>query len=128
MTFFTDIQVRFNDTDMLGHLNNATYATFSEYARLIFLEEVAGLSDNLILAHLSLDFIKQVKFGDTVKVSTVVKKLGNSSMTLYQEVIANDQAAARIHSVVVHFDYQEQSAKRIPDEARKKLEPYLDEH
>jgi acyl-CoA thioester hydrolase len=125
MTFVTDIQVRFNDTDANGHLNNATYATYSEYARILFLNDVAGLNDHLILAHLSLDFIKQVKLGEEVKVTTKVKKLGNSSMTLYQEVLASGNIAAKIDAVVVQFDYREQNSKRISDDVRKKLEPYL---
>ena len=70
MTFETSIQLRFNDTDAFGHLNNAIFATFAESARMAFLEEVAGFRNNLILAHLSIDFVAQVKFEDTLKVTT----------------------------------------------------------
>ena len=30
----TDIQMRFGDTDALGHVNNASYASYAEVARL----------------------------------------------------------------------------------------------
>ncbi|MCA9838778.1 MAG: acyl-CoA thioesterase [Trueperaceae bacterium] len=126
MPYLTPIQTRFNDTDGFGHINNATYATYVEYARLIFLKEIAGLGDNVILAHLSLDFTKQVKFLDEITVSTVVKKLGTSSITLYQDVIANGEIAAKVNSVVVHFNYQTQSSEPIPQGVREKLEPFLE--
>ena len=32
----TDIQVRFGDTDALGHVNNASFAAYAELARLDF--------------------------------------------------------------------------------------------
>ena len=125
MMYRTDIQVRFHDTDANGHINNASYAVYSEYNRVDFLEKVAGLKDNLILANLNIDFLKEIAFDDKVSVTLQVKKLGNSSIRLYQEVFANDAIAAKIHSVVVVFDYKTKQAVRINDAVRKILEPYL---
>ena len=31
--FFTPIQVRFSDTDQLGHINNVSYFSYFEYGR-----------------------------------------------------------------------------------------------
>ena len=73
MVHRTDIQVRFNDTDALGHLNNTSYALYAEHARITFFQDVGGSVGSLILAHLSLDFRQQVKFGDNVAVETWVK-------------------------------------------------------
>lgn len=120
-----DIQLRFNDTDAFGHLNNAVFATFTESARMAFLAEVAGFEDNLILANLNIDYLAQVKFTDTLRVTTGVQKLGNTSITLKQDILANDKTAAQVSSVVVIFDYATQSPTRITDMARAKLEPYV---
>lgn len=121
----TDIQVRFNDTDALGHINNTSYALYAELSRIQFLHDVGAQVTSLILAHLSLDFRKQVKFGEEVFINTWVEKLGSSSVTLAQEVMSEGDVVAQIKSVVVHFDYEAQKAKPIPDEVRAVLTDYL---
>lgn len=123
--FRSDIQVRFNDTDALGHINNTSFALYAEYARVEFLDNLRTDEVYLILAHLSLDFVKQVKFREEVYVTTQVEKLGNSSLTLFQEVYANDEVAAKVRSVVVLFDYSTQKSVRISDEVREQLSEYM---
>lgn len=123
--FRSDIQIRFNDTDALGHLNNTSFALYAEYARVEFLDNLRTGDVYLILAHLSLDFVKQVKFREAVYVTTQVEKMGNSSVTLSQEIYANDEVAAKVRSVVVLFDYGTQKAVRISDEVREQLSAYL---
>lgn len=125
MTYRTDIQVRFNDTDMLGHLNNTAYALYAEQARVMFFHALGMEKITLILAHISLDFRKQVTFGDDVYVETTVEKIGNSSVTLLQAIFANNTLAVETKSVVVLFDYDAQKPKKIPDELRRGLGVYV---
>ena len=122
--FRSGIQVRFNDTDALGHINNTSFALYAEYARVEFLDNLRTDDVYLILAHLSLDFLKQVKFREEVYVLTSVEKMGNSSLTLIQEVYASDEVAAKVRSVVVLFDYGTQKSVRISDEVREQLSAY----
>ena len=123
--FRSDIQVRFNDTDALGHLNNTSFALYAEYARVEFLDNLRTGDVYLILAHLSLDFVKQVKFREEVYVTTQVQKIGNSSLTLSQEVYASGEVAAKVRSVVVLFDYGTQKSVRVPDSIREQLGEYM---
>ena len=122
--FRSDIQVRFNDTDALGHINNTSFALYAEYARVEFLDNLRTDDVYLILAHISLDFLKQVKFREEIYVTTQVEKLGKTSLTLHQEVYANGEVAAKVRSVVVLFDYGTQKSVRIPDEVREQLHAY----
>lgn len=128
--FRTDIQVRFNDTDMLGHLNNTSYALYAEQGRVAFMDgfrEAGALPEGVfvILARIELDFLRQVRYGDRVHVLTRVAKLGRTSMTLAQDIFGNDALAARAVSVVVVFDYAAQRPVPIPERARGLLESYL---
>ncbi len=130
--FRTDIQLRFNDTDMLGHLNNTSYALYAEQGRVAFMDEFrrAGAFPEgvfVILARLELDFLRQVRYGDRVHVLTRVAKLGRTSVTLAQDIHGNDLLAARAVSVVVVFDYNTQKPVPVPERARELLEPYLPE-
>ena len=116
-----DIQVRFADTDAVGHINNASYATWSELARLRFLEESGHAPVNFILAHLSIDFRRQVDYTDTVDVESRVTAIGNSSFTMARVVHANGAVAAEVKSVIVSFDYQAQRSVPIPAAFREWL-------
>jgi acyl-CoA thioester hydrolase len=121
----TEIQVRFSDTDALGHLNNTAYALYAEQGRVDFLDRFRSEGVYLILAHISLDFLRQVRFRDSVYVLTRVAKLGRTSITLEQEIYGNDALAARVRSVVVLFDYDAQKPVPVPDEVRVQLGPFM---
>ena len=121
----TDIQLRFADTDALGHVNNASFATFAEIARLDFLQRLGGSVRSLILASIHLDSRRQVVLGDTVYVETWIEKLGSSSVTLAQEIYANGEKAADVRSVVVYFDYGNQKSRPLTPEMRAVLQPYI---
>ena len=106
MPYRTDIQVRFADTDALGHVNNSAFAHYAEHARIEFFQHLGGRVGGLILARLAIDFRRQVHFGTTVMVETGVERVGTSSIALRQGIYAvgdTAEVAAEVESVVVHF-------------------------
>ena len=121
----TEIQTRFGDTDALGHVNNASFAAYAEVARLEFLKELGTSVTTLILASLYVDYRRQVGWDERVHVETAVEKLGRSSLTLVQTIFANDERAADVKSVVVHFDYASSQSRELTTEIRAVLRPYV---
>jgi acyl-CoA thioester hydrolase len=124
-THRTSIQVRFGDTDALGHVNNASFAAYAELARLDFLGRLGGSVRSLILASLYIDFRRQVAFSDTVYVDTVVEKIGTSSVTLLQTVFAAGERAADVRSTVVYFDYSKNASRPLTEDMRAAVSPFL---
>lgn len=124
-THRTDIQVRFGDTDAQGHLNNVAYAAYAEQARIDFFAEAGREVAELILARIAIDFRRQVRFGEAVHVDTRVLRIGTSSVTLVQQVVAAGEAAAEIESVVVLFDYAEQHSRPLPDSVKNALAAFV---
>jgi acyl-CoA thioester hydrolase len=120
----TNIQVRFGDTDALGHVNNASFAAYVEVARLEFLAALGKSVRSLILANLYIDYRRQVGYDESVYVETCVEKLGTTSMTLVQTVFANGERAADVRSVVVHFDYAVNKSQPLTAEMRERLQPF----
>jgi acyl-CoA thioester hydrolase len=118
----TPIQIRFGDTDALGHVNNARFASYAELGRLDFLRTLGVNVRSLILANLSIDFRRQVAFDDTVAVESWVESVGRSSFRVTQVVLAQGERAADVGSVIVHYDYDEGRSRPIPDEMRATLE------
>lgn len=124
-THRTEIQLRFADTDALGHVNNVSFAVFAEVARLDFVRTIEQQGGSIILAHLAMDLRRQVHFGADVHVESWAERMGNTSLTLRQDVVADGAVAAEIRSVVVWFDYETQQPRPWPDSWREALAPYL---
>lgn len=120
----TPVQLRFRDTDMFGHVNNAVYATWAEIARISFMRGLEPPSGDLILARIEISFTKQVRYGQEVEVVTGVARIGRTSVTLDQTVRVDGAVAAEIGSVVVLYDYDAQAPRPVPDAYRAALEPY----
>ena len=117
----TPIQVRFADTDAQGHLNNGSYAIYAETARLAFFRDLGSAVGSLILAHVAIDFRRQVRFGEAVAVDTWVERVGTTSVTLRHAIRADEAVAADVRSVVVRFDYEAQRPAAWTDAQRAGL-------
>lgn len=75
------LAVRFRDVDANGHVNNAVYATYTEQARMRYVDEVAGADlevTGLVLATLEIDVRRPIEFGETVTVATRVPDVGTT--------------------------------------------------
>ena len=127
MKFFTHMVVRFADLDMLGHVNNAVFFSYTEFARLEFFAFL-GITDkefpSCLLARVVANHVKAVHYGDTVQISTWVVKVGTKSFTVQHEVVANDILAATFETVLVWYDHHAKQSLVVPDVARAKLLEY----
>lgn len=65
-----------------------------------------------------MDFRSQVRLGQKVEVTTQLARLGNTSFTVTQQVLADGVVAADIEAVAVCFDYVSQRPVPIPAELR----------
>jgi acyl-CoA thioester hydrolase len=115
------IQLRFGDTDKLGHVNNAAYASFAEVGRLELLRSLGIEAPSVILARQAIDFRRQVALGDECSITSSVVDVGNTSITLSQVLRANGLVAADFEAIIVWFDYEAQRPARVPDAVRAVL-------
>jgi acyl-CoA thioester hydrolase len=120
----TQVQMRFGDTDAYGHVNNASFAAYAEVARLDFLLCLGKAVRSLILANLSIDFRRQLTFGESVHVETWVERLGRTSITMRQTVHGDNKLAADVKSVVVLFDYSSGQATELTSDIRDAMAPF----
>lgn len=116
-----DLQIRFGDTDALGHVNNAVYASYAELGRIDFVSKLGLPVTGYILARLAMDFRRQVRLADRCRITTEVVHVGTTSMTMRQVMYAEDEVACEFEAVVVWFDYESDRPVRIPDEQRRLL-------
>jgi acyl-CoA thioester hydrolase len=128
-----DIMVRFSDLDALGHVNNATYLSYIQDARISYFNRILNrktddLKYNAIIARIEIDYKNQISLGDKVTVYTKYTAVGEKSCNVESVVVVNkgdeDIIAANCLSVLVSFDYQLGVATPIPGKWRKAIEEY----
>jgi acyl-CoA thioester hydrolase len=123
MVHRTELQMRFSDTDALGHVNNIAFASYAETGRVDFLKRLGHSVTSLILANVTIDYRRQISFGESLRIDTWVEALGRSSITLGQTIWANEERAADVKSVAVHFDYTTRRPIELTEAIRAVLEP-----
>ncbi|OQO99621.1 thioesterase [Geobacillus sp. 44C] len=129
-THTTIVNIRFCETDALGHVSNTSYFIYLEEARIRMFEELGYGSDikewRFILASTKCDFINQAFFGQRLKIETNVSKIGNKSFQLVHRILDEKTRTliALGESTVVYFNFETQKSEPIPDDLRKQLEQY----
>lgn len=113
-TALTDIQVRFADTDMLGHINNTAYAAFTEVGRSDFFTSLFGEVPWFVLARMELDFRREGFLADKLQVRTSAEALGTTSMTLRQDIYRGDECVVTTRCVLVCIDRDTRKKGNIP--------------
>ena len=131
------IDVRFADTDAMGHVNNAVYLTYCESARITYWTDVTGEpvrlgtegAESLILAEARITYRAPAFHGETVTVETRAVRLGRSSFTLAHRLTARvGDGPARLvavsDSILVRYDYARDAPVALSDEARAAIEGF----
>lgn len=93
-SFYSEVRVRFSETDMYGHVNNTVPFTYFEQARIDYLKELrkkgctiaAAKEEIIIVADLQCDYVKQCYFDETLRVYVKVASIGTSSFDLHYMV------------------------------------------
>ncbi len=78
--------LRFADTDRLGHVNNAAFATFCESGRVAFIWDpdapLAQPGRAFVIVRLVIDFRAELHWPGAVDIGSTVLRIGNRSFTL----------------------------------------------
>ncbi|WP_206832718.1 acyl-CoA thioesterase [Alicyclobacillus fructus] len=126
----TKIHIRYSDTDLNGHVNNAVYATYMEESRISFLQEVFGQRLPLVIASLHIDFRKETRYPEHMDVvaRTWLTRLGRSSFEFYCQICSEaGEVMCEGKAVVVYYDFEKRTSSPLPDWVREKLLPYVRE-
>lgn len=124
----TEIQIRFNDMDPMRRVNNSSYSTYLELARLDFCNrylQVSELEDiPFVLARVEMDLKSSVLPGASIFVETWVSSIGTTSWEFSYSIrdTKTNELYVSAKTVQVYFDYREKSKKPIPFDFLKSLE------
>lgn len=127
--FTARIAVRWSDLDAFNHVNNATYLTYLEEARLQWLDALSGEWINEaaapVLAASQLNYRRPIEWPAMLQVELAVERLGSSSLTLSHRIL--DAKGEHLHCdgnvVTVWIDPRSGRPVPLPEAVRGGCEP-----
>ncbi len=127
--FHSSDKIRFGDTDRLGHVNNAVFATLLELGRV---EMLLGPSappmepgTAIVIARLLIDFKAELNWPGEVMIGTRVAGIGRSSVRIEQALFQNGKCAATAENVIVLMDEATRRSRPLPEDARAWLGKFI---
>lgn len=125
-TVETEIQKRFSDIDTFGHVNNVCQQSYFDVGKVAFYEEALGaevLTGDLriVTVSTSTSYLGQIRMYDPVRVRTTCERIGNKSLTLFQQLIVEGGVRSESRSTMVVFDFARQQSAPVPDLWRERL-------
>ncbi|MFD2682230.1 acyl-CoA thioesterase [Bacillus seohaeanensis] len=123
------IDPRVSETDGVGHINNTTVPIWFEAGRneifKLFTPDSSFQHWKMIILNMNVDYVKQIYFGKNVEIHTWVKKIGNTSLELYEEILQEGEVCAKGTVVYVNFNLNTQKTEPIPKNIREVLEGHM---
>lgn len=122
-------QLRFNDIDILGHLNNTVYFSFYDTGKAYFFDSImeGGIewrTVETVIANVDCAYLHPIFFGEEIEVLTRCKEIHEKSFVLQQLMVEKVSGAIKsaCETVMVSFDPHRQVSEPIPERWRKALE------
>ena len=125
----SDVPLRWRDLDSYHHVNNASFATLIEEARVRWFASLPGpwraANAEPLVARLELDYLSPMQYPGTARIELRLERLGNSSLHLLHEVrnaLQPEQIFARGKTVLVWVDPSVGKSTPIPEFIRSSLQ------
>ena len=115
----TPVQIRFNDVDMLGHLNNNIYLTFMDLAKARYFNDIAGhlvnwSEINMAVVNINVNFYAPSYIDSHLEVLTSVIAISVHSLTMEQRVVDIETGEVKCSAIYIMAGYDIKTATSLP--------------
>jgi acyl-CoA thioester hydrolase len=124
-SFTTNIKIRITDLNYGGHVGNDSFLSLIHEARQQFLKQF-GYSElkienaSLIMADASIEFKKELNYGDEVKISVAANGFDKYGFDIFYklEIINNENLilAGKAKTGMLCYDYQNKKLMTVPEQ------------
>ena len=125
------VQIRFNDVDGYGHVNNNSYFAYYDLGKEDYLRKVLSVNYSSadvvpVIANINADFFQPIFHGDDIEIETRVSHVGKKSFTLQQRAInkKKDIVVCQCQTFMVCFNLKTQESVEVPDKFRASILAY----
>ncbi len=127
----TDVQIRFNDVDILGHVNNTVYFSFYDTGKAYYFNAVRrGQMDwqkvDTVIANVDCAYIRPILFGEKIEVLTRCEQVGDKSFLLRQMLVEKETGEIKsvCETVMVSYDRETRMSCSLPQKWKQQLCEY----
>jgi acyl-CoA thioester hydrolase len=110
--------LRLADLDHQRHVNNAVHPNLFTNGRYVLihdrLREFVASTDAFAIVRITIEYLNEMHFPGEVEVGTLVRRIGNSSLTFGQAIFYKDKCAAVAEAVMVMLDGRTRRPKPLP--------------
>lgn len=125
------LQVRFNDIDILGHINNSVYLSFLDLAKAEYLTEatsarveIGGIA--VAIVNINCNFYSPGYFNESLEAVTAVTRVSHRSLRMEQRVYnpTTGDVKCIATTIMAGFDPKSATGIEIPKKFIDELEAY----
>jgi acyl-CoA thioester hydrolase len=120
---------RISEVNGAGHIGHNVIPVWLEEGLIeiirIFDPNLKGEESLLVLTNSNINFLQPMFLGEDVELITGVRKIGNTSLVLNQEIYQGGKLCVRGKTSYVHFSPKSQKSTPISLAARQELEEHL---
>jgi acyl-CoA thioester hydrolase len=122
------IEVPYRDIDAMGHVNNAVYFSYFEFARQKYWDAVVGLESHLdigfVMASASIDYRLPSHMRDLLEVEIRCPRIGTSSFDFTYRITRGVDLVAEGRSTQVLWDWHGGGKQLFTDALRRRIEAF----
>ena len=124
------VQIRFNDIDMFGHLNNSVYLQFLDMGKYAyfrqFMTDTFGSEPTApVVANINCDFLAPTKIDEKIEVLTAITDIADSSMILDQRIVnTRGDIKCSARTIMVNIDLATGRPTTVSDTWRQRIADY----
>jgi len=124
-----DLVVRSTDVDFIGHVNNAKYLEYFEWARFDWICQVGFTLDELqrrqlmpVVVNININYRKELRMLEQVQIRSFAVRAGEKSFVVRQELYNyKGELACDADFTMVMIDARERRAVPLPSDLAAKL-------
>lgn len=119
------IALRWRDLDAFNHVNNATFMTYLEEARIRWFDSLEGdwVTDAIapLLAAVQMNYRQPIAYPADIVVELTTARVGNTSLTIGHRIVGGNDTPlyADGHVVIVWIDRASGRPTALPDAVRR---------
>jgi len=129
MAYVFEHTVRSTELDSLGHVNNAKYLEYMEWARFEWIslagftwEELSRRQILPVVVNLNMNYRRELRLMERIKIVSTAGQIGKKSFVLHQEIYKeNGELAADADFTMVMMDAKERRAVAVPEDLAAEL-------
>lgn len=120
-----EIEATYRDLDAMGHVNNAVYFAYFEYARQKYWDRLVGLKSfrdvGFVVASASINYRQPVYMGDRLEMEIHCPRTGTTSFDFTYVLTRGGQVVAEGKTVQVLWDWHAGQRVQFTAELRQKI-------